>query len=108
MVEDENSLKGHSEASNHSLQRQMGTNPLQRKRPDTKTTHTVFFFLLCQSLGFHQALSVLSYLYSGKLQNILFISQLFTCLSFICFLIPHFSFSTFDSFLLLKGLFYQG
>lgn len=41
-VKDKNSLKGHSEASNRLLtQRQMGTNPLQRKRPDTKTTHSL-------------------------------------------------------------------
>lgn len=34
--EDENSLKGHSEASNYSLQRQIGTNLLQRKRETLK------------------------------------------------------------------------
>lgn len=41
-----NSLKGHREASNHSLQRQMGTNPLQMKRPDTKITLSLFFLFV--------------------------------------------------------------
>lgn len=49
MVEDEYSLKGHSEGSIPSLQRQMGTNPLQRKRPDTKIT---VFFSSSSELGF--------------------------------------------------------
>lgn len=45
------SAKGHSETSNHPLQRQMGTNHLQSKISDTKTTHSLFFLSLSK-LGF--------------------------------------------------------
>lgn len=69
--------------------------------------HTAFF-PLCQSLGFHQTLNVLSYLFSWKLKNIMFIFYLFTCLLFICFLKPYFSFCTFDTFLLPRDLFRKG
>lgn len=73
----------------------MGTNPPQRKIPDSKIT--VFFASLSKFIGFREALSVLSSLFEETQEHRVYL------------LFFHvFFFSSFDSFLLSDDLFDQG
>lgn len=65
------SVKGHRKAQ--SLQRQMGRNPPQRKRTDTKITH-FSFVLLCQSFPSDSECVILS-LFMDTNEHIVYLSS---------------------------------